>query len=60
MTEREKMKTEMLCAYMEVAHLSEKARNLNNAGVVAYLKCAASFIDAALETLKAEDTKDEQ
>ena len=58
MTEREKMKTEMLCAYLEVQHLSEKVRSLNNAGVVAYLKCAVSFIDAALETMKTEETKD--
>ena len=57
MTETEKLKTEMLCAYMEVAHLSEKARAFENAGTVAYLKCAVSFIDAALETLKTEAKK---
>ena len=58
MTETEKLKMELMSAYFEVQHLSEATRKMKNAGITAYLKCAVSFIDAALETLKMEEDKD--
>lgn len=58
MTEIEKLKMDLMGLYFEVQHLSEATRKMKNAAITAYLKCAVSYIDAALETIKLEEDKD--